>query len=118
MQVISTTRFKEIQETFSSTFPGLKIEFFQNSHSSGEGSPNESIIQVDQQISMVKPGFNKAEMVLTPSLSVAEFEANMEETLGITTQVYRRSKGLWLQTISTDHWTLEVQNRKGIHSLN
>jgi hypothetical protein len=89
MQVISTTSFKEIQDRFLKAFLGLKIEFFQNSHSSGEGSPNENIIEVDQQIRMVKPGFNKAEMVMTPSLSVAEVEANMEETLGITTQVYR-----------------------------
>jgi len=118
MQVKSSTSFKEIQETFSNVFPGLKIEFFQNSHLSGEGSPNENIIDVDQQISMIKSGFNKAKMDLTPSLTVAEFEANMQETFGITTQVYRRSKELWLQTISTDHWTLEVQNRKGIHSLN
>lgn len=118
MQVSPKTTIREIQTSFNKTFPGLKIEFFKDSHEIGQGSSNENKLAEDTEIIDLNPTFSEKNLVIAPSISVADLETNLRDMFGVSAQVYRRSNELWLQTISTDHWTLELQNRKGIHSIN
>ena len=56
-------------------------------------------------------------MKINKSSKLSDVEKEFEDKFGIYVQVFRRSKDLWLQTVSTDHWDLKTQNSKGIHSV-
>ena len=49
-------------------------------------------------------------------MTVGEFEKIFYEKTSLGVQVFRKSAGIWLQTSSTDSWTLEKQNGKGERS--
>lgn len=40
-------------------------------------------------------------------------EHHFRENFGIDNQVFRKSANTWLQTTTTDDWTLAEQNKKG-----
>jgi hypothetical protein len=42
--------------------------------------------------------------------TVASVEYDFFRILGLCVQIFRKSGNLWLETIQTDHWTLQQQN--------
>jgi hypothetical protein len=46
-------------------------------------------------------------------MKVSELEELFEEVFGLSVQVFRKSGESWLQTTTTDSWTLNQQNLKG-----
>ena len=117
MKIEKNYTLRQIKELFHHHFPGLKIEFYKNSHGDHQGSPKQAQYSDDLLLSDILPDFEKAEIFMDNQLTVFEFEKQIEDQLGIPVQVFRKSRELWLQTISTDDWTLETQNRKGMHSI-
>ena len=63
------------------------------------------------------PDVPSGEVLLTGDRTVTSFEGELEERFGLHAQVFRRSKNLWLQTTSTDYWSLATQNQKGLHTV-
>ncbi|RME97319.1 MAG: hypothetical protein D6772_10560 [Bacteroidetes bacterium] len=107
----------DVQRAFASCFPGLRIEFYRQHHHASQGSPKEEQLPKDKTLGELGMPTQQAILDLDPAQSVADFEAQIERKLGVPAQVFRRSNQLWLQTSTTDSWTLEVQNRKGLHSV-
>lgn len=109
---------QEVKDAFSELFPNLKVEFFNHSHDSGEGNAASDIItdlsptletvgDVDHAFTISVDGHKK----------VSTLEADFAK-LGINLQVFRRSKNLWLQTTTTDEWTLAEQNKEATEGIN
>jgi len=106
-----------IQEEFNTTFPGLRLAFYQKKHADHKGSAKDSEYDIYLSLGEIQPTLTEATLNLDASKTVAQFEQEVEDQFGLHVQVFRRSNDLWLQTIATDDWTLEVQNRKGLHSV-
>ncbi len=106
----------QIQREFQEKFPGLKIEFYEESHGDHEGSSPATQYSPSQILRSIRKQHTEGDLVIQPDMTIGQLEDTFEELFGLHVQVFRRSRGLWLQTISTDHWTLEKQNRKGVHS--
>ncbi len=70
-----------------------------------------------ETINSINSELEVCELDLNRLKPVSEIEEEFESVVGIPVQIFRKSKDLWLQTIPTDHWTLAVQNRKGINSI-
>ncbi len=102
---------------FSELFPGLKIELYTEGHKQGENSSPSSMIDHSMKLKEINENMKAGELQVLPDMTVADFENNFHDAFGINIQVFRRSNDLWLQTSATDSWTLEVQNPKGIHSV-
>ena len=117
MKITKDMTILEVQREFSSMYPGLKIEFYEHAHKDHEGSPGKEILNPESKLRDV--GMNKrgGNLKIDSTQSVSDLEQAFEEKYGLHVQVFRRSKELWLQTSTTDHWSLELQNSKGIHSL-
>ena len=94
-------------------FPGLKLEFYAKAHGSGEGSPVQERLPGESQLSEVRTVNKEADLEIDPEMSVSQFEQLFAERYGLNVQVFRKSGNLWMQTTSTDHWSLALQNRKG-----
>ncbi|HMQ46448.1 MAG TPA: hypothetical protein PKA00_02550 [Saprospiraceae bacterium] len=116
MFIHSDRRITDIQNEFNTIFPGLKIVFYAKKHTAHEGSAQKNEYDPALTLGEIQTKKRTAEIELDDQLTISQFEQIMENEFGLHVQVFRRSKNLWLQTTATDDWTLEVQNRKGIHS--
>ena len=113
MIISDDKKLRDIQMEFSEKFPFLKIEFYARPHVSGEGSPEKEHLDLDQTVGEVRSVHNKGDLSIDGHLKVQSLEKNFAEQYGLYVQVFRRSGKLWLQTISTDEWTLTKQDRHG-----
>lgn len=104
---------KEIKEKFSLTYPFLKLEFFKTAHQEGEGSGKADLINEDASINDIRKPDTEGDFVFTPENTVTELEQGFETKFGIHVQVFRKSKSLWLETTTTDNWSLKEQNETG-----
>jgi hypothetical protein len=117
MLIRNSLTIEDLQREFRATFPGLKIEFYKIEHGEEEGSMKADQYNSDALIGDIRGSTKEGEISLDPSMTVSEFETRLTEEFDLHAQIFRRSASLWLQTTATDSWTLEVQNRKGIHSM-
>lgn len=117
MRISKKRTIAELQRDFQTAFPGLKLRFYQQQHQEHEGSPKRSQYPSTMLLGALNPELPEGDVALDASLSVANFEGELEHNFGLHAQVFRRSNNLWLQTTSTDDWSLETQNLKGLHSV-
>ncbi len=106
-------KLKDIQKEFNEKFPFLKIEFYAHKHKWKEGSPVQETLDKEQTIGTVRTKHTEGDMSISGSQEVGTFEQNFYTQYGLSVQVFRKSGSLWLQTSTTDHWTLDKQNEKG-----
>lgn len=117
MKIHPNLTIEQVVNEFSSKFPGLKLELYSEEHKEGENSAPSSMLDHSKKLKEINPSLSEVELILDPQMKVADLENEFKNTFGLNVQVFRRSNKLWLQTSATDNWTLEVQNRKGQHSV-
>jgi len=102
----------EFKENFSDLFPNLKIEFFNKDHQSGTGNLASELLKdltlSLKEVSNVNHDFS---ISVDGHKKVSTLESDFAE-LGLNIQIFRKSSNVWLQTTTTDHWTLAEQNRE------
>ncbi len=104
---------KAVQAEFSEKFPFLKIEFYKDAHAEGMGSPDRALLDTDKTIAEVRSVHAEGELSIDGHKLVKNLEKEFLEKYGLNVQVFRKSGDLWLQTTSTDDWSLADQNRRG-----
>jgi hypothetical protein len=107
---------EQFNERFRKIYPGLKLEFYSRAHDAHQGSRAQHQLPGSTDIAKIIKEHSDLSIDISDQITVGELEKSFEEMFGLHVQIYRKSKDLWLQTSSTDDWTLEKQNRKGIHS--
>lgn len=117
MLITEAKTIKDIQAEFHEKFPYLKIEFYDGRHESGKPSPAIKRFDPDLPLRQVRTVHAEGDLSIDGQLQVSTLEDRFWEQFGLNVQVFRLSGNLWLQTSSTDQWTLAEQNRKGGHSL-
>lgn len=113
MQIREDQTLAAIQQSFHEKFPYLKIEFYALGHAPGEGTAKQAQLDGQLRLSEVRSIHEEGELSIHGNLKVRTLEQNFKEQYGLNAQVFRKSGNLWLQTSSTDDWTLHEQNRKG-----
>ena len=101
-----------ICDEFTAYFPLLKIEFYRKSHKVGEGSSSKS--QLDKNLSLLEVNilFIQNNFIFSKNSTVKDFEEMFEKLTSISIQVFRKTSSSWIQTIASDHWTLEMQQKE------
>lgn len=117
MKINPDYTIEDLATEFSHHFPGLKLEFYNEAHSAGQNSGPATELDHSLKLRDINSNMGEGELGLNPQMTVAELEKLFRDRFGLNMQVFRRSNQLWLQTSKTDNWTLEVQNRKGLHSV-
>jgi hypothetical protein len=103
----------DIQHEFQTRFPFLKLEFYSHTHRHGEMSPNSDLINLQQNISALDQANDSFEWHINSNMSVSDVETTFQEKFKIGVHVFRKSGLNWLQTTTTDSWTLAEQNARG-----
>jgi len=106
-------KISEIQESFNTSFPYLKLEFFKKMHGVKELSPFKGMVDSDKTIGQIRTIQNDGFITVTPKMTVAELEQEFGKIFGLSAQVFRKSGKMWIETTVTDKWTLEQQNSEG-----
>lgn len=99
----------DFKKEFNSIFPYLRIELFKNiaaqvNPKSGKTSPALSSNQLI--------GKESVTINFDETISVSELKAMLLENLGVSSQIYRKSGSMWIETSLTDDWSLEKQNHE------
>ncbi len=113
MQITDSKKIKDIQKEFNAKFPYLKLEFYKGKHESGAPSPAGKQLAPEKTIGQVRTVHAEGNLSIDSRLKVSTLEDRFWEQYGLNVQVFRLSGNLWLQTSTTDQWTLAEQNRKG-----
>jgi hypothetical protein len=106
-------KISEVQESFNTRFPYLKLEFFKKMHGVKELSPLKGIIDSNKTIGQIRTIHSDGFITVTPKMTVAELEQEFGRIFGLSAQVFRKSGKMWIETTVTDKWTLEQQNSEG-----
>ncbi len=116
MKINNNVTLQSLQQAFSQTFPGLRIEFYAAHHDLGKGSPKGTALEPHLLVKDARSSQQEGEIDLDPNMSVGAFEETLEKQFGLNAQVFRKSGVSWMQTTATDHWTLSKQSCKGTAS--
>ena len=101
-----------IQEEFALAFPWLKLEFFEKPHKIGGASPKKQLVPASRTIGDCRTVHDSGTITINPEMTVAELEQSFSDVYGLSVQVFRKSGKTWLETTTTDSWTLQRQNEE------
>lgn len=117
INIIEDDLIVNIQRDFQYYYPYLKLRFYKNPHDEGGGSRENECLDIYTPIEEVTMFHTSGSININPDCTVAELEHDFFHTLGLCVQIYRQSGNIWLETTSTDDWTLQQQNENGKESL-
>lgn len=111
IHIHASKKLIDIQHEFQARFPFLKIEFYNHTHKPGEITSNNDLINLQHTIGE----FNNEDLDLhiSESMAVKSLEMMFQSKLKLGVHVFRKSGISWLQTTTTDNWTLAEQNARG-----
>ena len=107
-----------IKTAFQEYYPYLTLRFYKNPHEERVASCESERIPLDKPMEEVTMFHTAGKIDISPDRTVAAVEYDFFKVLGLCVQIFRKSGNLWLETIQTDHWTLEQQNEAGKESCN
>ncbi len=113
MSILVTNKHSlaEIQAEFNEKFGNLKLEFYIGKHDEGEGTADNKKLDPSLTIGELREGDSETEFSIHGNLKTNSFEESWQEAFGFSVQVFRKSGNIWLQTTSTDDWTLSEQQK-------
>lgn len=103
----------DIQHEFQTRFPFLKIEFYKHTHKPGEITSNNDLINLQHTIGEFNIDNEDFDLHISESMAVKSLEMMFQSKLNLGVHVFRKSGISWLQTTTTDNWTLAEQNARG-----
>lgn len=103
-----------VQSDFNNEFPYLKLEFFKHRHDIHGANSRRDLLKPDGVLRSKSREAAQDMLVISGSMTVADFEQLFQDNFGLSVQVFRKSGRAWLETTFTDDWTLEKQNREGL----
>lgn len=109
LEIKPETKIDELKASFQKRFPQLKIEIL---------SGNSRKILNSDQLDVADLSGRKVEgsLHITGLTTVVELERLFKNRYGLNAQVFRKSGKVWLQTTTTDEWTLDEQNHEALES--
>jgi hypothetical protein len=114
LSIYNNTRMSQIKKQFASVFPNLKIEFYKVPHKEGMGTPEKYKWTEDKELKEIRNHFNEGVIKILPGITPTVLEKILREKFDLYVQVFRRSSNEWIETTSTDNWTLTKLNQLAV----
>ena len=113
IEINDTTSLHSVQQSFNNLFPFLKIDFYVNLKSVSGRFHRKIVDKCIQSFGEFKYSSAHQPIIITPQMTVADLDHQLQDEFGMSVKLYRYSGRLWLETSVTDSWTLEQQNKEG-----
>jgi len=103
---------EEVREEFSNSFPYLKIIFVSKKEDPKRGMVLEEIDPAARLIE-VSGVVKEGDIDIKSTDTIKDVEQRFEKKYGLPVHIFRKQKGVWLDTDVTDDLTLHEQNTWG-----
>lgn len=110
----SSTSIAELQREFTREFPHLKLGFFEDRNHDKKLSADELLKDERTTIASIKGALPNGSLSIDGNMTVEELEFGFLKSFNLNVQVFRKSGTSWLATSSTDEWTLNEQELRGM----
>lgn len=114
LKLQSSDTIQEVQQKFRLHFSHLRPEFYKKLHHTDEGSPHKEQYLHNVTLGELMIPDHGLEISLDPAMPTGQFEQYLEQEFGLHIQIFRLQRGVWLQTTSSDHLSLQEQNQRGL----
>jgi len=104
---------ENLQRSFNTEFPYLKLEFFTRPHDKGKPTEKKFLLNAKRTVDSFNPDIGETTVTIPAAMTVQELEQLFQDDLGLYVQVFRKSGKVWLETTATDNWSLFKQNEEG-----
>ena len=109
----SESTIRQINKEFNRFFPLLRLEFYKQTHNSGETFICEQKFHERTSLKDINRDFRPGVITIIPSDTVAELEQKFQRKFDLSIQVYRRMGDIYLETAGTEGFSLQKQNNMG-----
>ena len=103
---------RELQQQFNTEFPYLKLEFF-DIPPTFDGLPKSHMYPNYKALGSCRKLHIEGSIQVSPGDTVQKLEETLWNKFGLSTEVFRKSGNLWIETTLSDSWTLKRQNDEG-----
>jgi hypothetical protein len=110
LHIDDTWTVADVQNAFSRCFPGLRIGFCKKAQLHKEVTPCTTAIEGNQHIGVLRKTHGAGYLEILSWYTVTRLEKEFRERFGLPVQVFRKEQGKWIQTSSTDNYTLRQQS--------
>ena len=111
LKVNKEQHINDLNQAFRRVFPGLKLQFFHHKHVAEEGSGLKDVIKGNPKVRDLNPNLNQEEISIDGGQTVAELEMMFRDHLNLNVQVFRKMGASWLETTTTDSYSLDQQQK-------
>jgi hypothetical protein len=101
---------EDLQEHFSKSFPSLKIEFYRHPHHWKKGSVEQDQVDTKMKVGDVRKKHESGILQIKSTDTSGHVESLFKDRFGLNVQIFRKGKNCWIQTITTDNYTLSGQS--------
>ena len=112
----NNTTLKELENAFHKSFPCLKLEFFSKPSNKGKMHTEKTSLNPNAKIGDFCHVEQNTELSISPWQSVKEIEEKFNQLLRLNVQIFRNENGCWIETSSTDKFTLRQQESFSEHA--
>jgi hypothetical protein len=103
----------DLQKEFNSEFPFLKIEFFDIPHTKSARMSRSHMYPANRTLGSCRKKHNEGIIEITADDSVEKLESLLWNEFGLSSEVFRKTGNLWIETSLSNSWTLRLQNDEG-----
>ena len=101
---------EDVQDHFSRSFPSLKIEFYRHPHHWKKGSLLQDQIDPKTEIGDVRKKHDSGVLEIKSTDTTGHVESLFKDVFALNVQIFRKGKNCWIQTITTDNYSLQKQS--------
>ena len=112
LNINKETTVESIQDAFSYTYPYLKIAFYTQEVARYNHSNGHRRLLTGNVAHLLADMSDYRFIDISKNRTVAEVEADFV-SVGLQAQILRKSGTVWIETLLTRNWTLELQNQGG-----
>jgi hypothetical protein len=102
----------DVKKIFTTCYPFLKIEFYKKPPSHAAVIQKKEIMPFNLPLIQFTNGNGKTVIDIGRSITVEQLEDQFA-SLGLLSEVFRKSGNVWIETSLTNNWTLQQQNMEG-----
>jgi len=103
---------EEVKKKITTCYPFLKIEFYKKQPAHIKTTQKKEAMPYHLPLIQFKNTGGKTVIDMGHNITVAELEDQFA-SLGLLSEVFRKSGNVWIETSLTNNWTLQQQNMEG-----
>jgi hypothetical protein len=109
---------EDVQDHFSECFPWLKIEFYTKPYRSKKSTNKKYLVGPKTSISDITLDHKVGTLAIKSSDTPGHVEGFLKSFFGLNAKIFRRENNRWVQTITSDKYTLQHQKEFSGHADN